>query len=205
MNSGAEMGGEFGFACGITLDHANPNIVYLSHWVGAQPELERWITSDNGATWAKTVITANSAGQNDRPCVPRGYVGGDISVIWLYVRSYTNWFGPFDADIKMYTFADHPAPPTTLALGNRPAAVGGPIFSASKEGFSIILSNPAASSLKLYNSAGRLVSDMSAQVRALGKGPHTIKQTVTSLPQGAYIARFSSGSQSCTRPVIICK
>lgn len=205
MNSGAEMGGEFGFACGLTLDHANPNIVYLSHWVGAQPELERWITSDNGATWAKTVITANSAGQNDRPCVPRGYVGGDISVIWLYVRSYTNWFGPFDADIKMYTFADHPKPPPTLALGNRPAAAGGAIFSASKEGFSLILSDPAASSLRLYNSAGRLVSDLTSQIRPMSAGQHTIRLAGKSLAEGAYVIRFSNGRQACVRTMLVCK
>jgi hypothetical protein len=205
MNSGAEMGGEFGFACGITLDHANPNIVYLSHWVGAQPELERWITGDNGATWAKTVITAGSAGQNDRPCVPRGYKGGDITLIWLYVRSYTNWFGPFDADIKMYTFADHPAPPVTSASNARQRTAGSGIFFVNREGFSLAISDPAASTLMLYSSAGRLVRDMSAQVRALGKGQHTVRQADISLPQGAYIAKFSSGNQSCTRPVIIYK
>jgi hypothetical protein len=205
MNSGAEMGGEFGFACGLTLDHANPNIMYVSHWVGAQPELERWITADNGATWAKTVITSGSAGQNVRPCVPRGYKGGDITLIWLYVRSYTNWFGPFDSDVKMYTFADHPAPPTTLALGNRPAAAGSAIFSANKEGFSLILSDPASSSLKLYNSAGRLVSDMTSQIRPMSAGQHTIRFAGKSLAEGAYIIRFSNGRQECVRTMLVCK
>jgi hypothetical protein len=205
INSGAEMGGEFGFACGLTLDHANPNIMYVSHWVGAQPELERWITADNGATWAKTVITSGSAGQNVRPCVPRGYKGGDITLIWLYVRSYTNWFGPFDSDVKMYTFADHPAPPTTLALGNRPAAAGSAIFSASKEGFSLILSDPASSSLKLYNSAGRLVSDMTSQIRPMSAGQHTIRFAGKSLAEGAYLIRFSNGRQECVRTMLVCK
>jgi hypothetical protein len=167
---------------------------------GSFPELERWITSDNGATWAKTVITANSAGQNDRPCVPRGYKGGDISLIWLYVRSYTNWFGPFDADVKMYTFADNPA---TQALPARRAAAGGDVFHVNREGFSVLVSDPAASSLMLYNSAGRLVMDLTGRVRALSRGKHTVRLAAASLAEGAYIARFASGKQAFTRTLLV--
>ena len=203
--SGAEMGGEFGFACGITLDHANPNIVYLSHWVtgtaGSFPELERWITSDNGATWAKTVITANSAGQNVRPCVPRGYKGGDITLIWLYVRSYTNWFGPFDSDVKMYTFTDY----ATQASAGRRADARVDIFSVTRTGFSLLVSDPRASSLGLYDGAGRLVKDLTARVRSLDKGLHTIPLEHGSLAPGAYVARFANGTKAFTRPLVVCR
>jgi|WetSurMetagenome_2_1015567.scaffolds.fasta_scaffold00025_37 hypothetical protein len=208
MNSGAEMGGEFGFACGITVDHANPNIVYLSHWVtgsnGSFPELERWITSDSGTTWAKTVVTANSTAQNDRPCVPRGYTTGHgIGLIWLYVRSYTNWFGPFDSDVKMYTFDDNPSVGVTQT---KPTASARRVFDVTREGFSFVLGDPAASSLKIYSIAGRLVSDLSARVRSLSSGSHVVALQKGALPQGAYVARFAtSANQAITRTFVISK
>jgi hypothetical protein len=202
LNSGAEMGGEFGFACGLTLDHANPNIMYVSHWVGAQPELERWITSDSGSTWVKTVITAGSAGQNVRPCVPRGYTGGAITLIWLYVRSYTNWFGPFDSDVKMYTFADHPAPPSTQVSGVRLQAIDRNVFSVNRGACSFTVKNPGAATLSLFNSSGRLVSDMTDKVRVLGSGRHTISLATKGMAKGAYVVRFSADGQLYTGPVI---
>jgi hypothetical protein len=208
LNSGKEMGGEFGFACGLTLDHANPNIMYVSHWVkstvtnDSQPELERWVTGDSGATWKKTVITANSAAMNTRPCVPRGYTSGDVGLIWLYVRSYTNWYGPFDSDIKMYAFTDQQ---TAVTAGASVRTSGDGLLAVHKNRLSFLITIPGESSLSFYSASGRLVSDMTPQVRAMDKGLHTIGLAGTSLPYGVYVARFTSGMQSSIMRVIIGK
>jgi hypothetical protein len=207
MNSGKEMGGEFGFACGITLDHANPNIVYLSHWVkkaaaaDSSVELERWITSDSGTSWQKTVLTANSVGMNTRPCVPRGYKGGDISVIWLYVRSYTNWFGPFDSDVKMYTFTTAAQPQTV----GRATTAGKALLTVAKNGISVTVLDPKTTALALYDIAGRLVKDLTPLVRTMDKGDHPINIERGKLPYGTYLAKYTSGNYSRTLPVVIAK
>jgi hypothetical protein len=195
LNSGKEMGGEFGFACGVTLDHNNANVLYLSHWVknsagtDSMPELERWITRDHGSSWQKTGITANSAAMNTRPCVPRNYTGGKISVIWLYVREYGNWFGPFDSDIKMYTFGDQSSATSLIRSAPRPAAR----FLQRGAGLAFELRDPASASLRLFDASGREVLDLDGVVRRMSKGAHTVP---VQLPAGAYVARFTDGSQS---------
>lgn len=88
VNSGAYMGGEGGFAGGVTLDHENPDIVYMSRQVdgsnGRWHEIDQWITYDGGETWEITPITRNSANKNCRPCVPRGHDTTRIQLMWLY-------------------------------------------------------------------------------------------------------------------------
>jgi hypothetical protein len=201
INSGNTMGGEFGFACGITLDHANPYIVYLSHWV-TQPELERWITNDSGNTWSKTVITANSAAMNVRPCVPRGYTGGDISVIWLYVREYGNWFGPFDADIKMYTFADHPKPPTTQIADKSITNYLTNMLSVMPDGFLITINNSNNNfSFKLYSCSGKLIKDFTSQLANAKNGKYYLKFK-DKVHTGTYIAQLSDGKNVITKAFI---
>jgi hypothetical protein len=103
LNSGNTMGAQNEFAGGITLDHENPNIVYLSHQTvkagtgtfnlydtsrtnysknlttasyvitDSAFEISRWTTCNGGVTWDSADITANSAAKNCRPCVPRGH------------------------------------------------------------------------------------------------------------------------------------
>jgi hypothetical protein len=209
INSGKEMGGEFGFACGITLDHANPDIVYLSHWVkksaaaDSMVELERWVTKDSGTTWQKTALTANSAAMNTRPCVPRGYTGGAVGVIWLYVREYGNWYGPFDADVKMYAFPDNPTATLPEAGTRKVAATSALLFVKDRIGFRVV--DPKTTSLALYDLAGRLVKDFTPLARAMDKGDHAVKLDAGLLPYSTYLARYTSGNVSAAVTVIFIK
>ncbi|MBN2037488.1 MAG: BNR-4 repeat-containing protein [Chitinispirillaceae bacterium] len=58
------------YSPGISLDHADPSIAYLSRFVSGQCEIERWTTSDSGKTWDTLAITARSAKRNVRPIAP---------------------------------------------------------------------------------------------------------------------------------------
>jgi hypothetical protein len=74
------------YSGGLSLDHEDPSIVYLSRKVGAAFEIEEWHTNDAGATWTSRTITANSpGGGNYRPVSPRGLraTSGDLSVVWM--------------------------------------------------------------------------------------------------------------------------
>jgi hypothetical protein len=70
------------YSAGISLDHEDPSIVYLSRKVAGQYEIERWETSDGGATWRSRPITSGSAEPNLRPVKPRGLTTGD-EVFWM--------------------------------------------------------------------------------------------------------------------------
>lgn len=81
------------YSGGIILDHFNPSIVYLSREVNGTFEIERWHTSDLGATWSSASITANSLCHQVRPFLTRGDHEGQAMLFWMsgeYVH-YTNY------------------------------------------------------------------------------------------------------------------
>lgn len=78
------------YSGGITLDHADPSVVYLSREVGGVFEIERWATPDGGASWTSRAITANSVKNNVRPFVPRGSAPDGPEVIWMH-GDYVDW------------------------------------------------------------------------------------------------------------------
>ena len=49
VDAGGRIGGNY--APGVSLDHDNPNVVYLSRKVGGRFVVQRWRTADRGATW----------------------------------------------------------------------------------------------------------------------------------------------------------
>lgn len=61
------------YTAGIALDHDDPSTLVMSR---PSPrgvyEIERWTTSDAGATWSVTPLTSNSRADNVRPVVTRG-------------------------------------------------------------------------------------------------------------------------------------
>ena len=75
---------EFEYSGGIALDHSDPSIVYLSREVPGGWEIERWVTSDGGASWRHTVIVPAGATDNVRPVVPRGWDSGPMRLLWLH-------------------------------------------------------------------------------------------------------------------------
>jgi len=70
------------YSAGISLNHEDPSIVYLSRKVGSQYEIERWQTRDGGASWTSRPITSNSVEPNLRPVKPRGLPNDDV-VFWM--------------------------------------------------------------------------------------------------------------------------
>jgi hypothetical protein len=83
---------EYEYSGGITLDHSDPSVVYLSKLAPAGGyEIQRWTTSDGGYHWhVKTVVPSDGI-DNVRPVVPRG--GGPIKLLWLRgaYRTYTTY------------------------------------------------------------------------------------------------------------------
>jgi hypothetical protein len=78
------------YSGGITLDHSNPSIVYLSTTRNGIFEIERWETRDLGHNWDVTPITVDSKQNNIRPFVVRN----SHQVMWLnleYYRHYTDY------------------------------------------------------------------------------------------------------------------
>ena len=83
-----EDGGEKQYSGGISFDHADPNVVYLSRQVKGQFEVERRTTADGGLTWTTEPLTARSAEKNVRPVVARN--GGPLWMRGAYLN-YTHY------------------------------------------------------------------------------------------------------------------
>jgi hypothetical protein len=75
---------EYEYSGGITLDHSNPSIVYLSRQVAGGFDVERWATSDRGFRWRRSVVVPAGGTDNVRPVVPRGHSRGAMSLLWLH-------------------------------------------------------------------------------------------------------------------------
>ncbi len=72
------------YSGGITLDHSDTNIVYLSREVDQGFDVERWRTADGGHRWQHaTVVHAAKGLDNVRPVVPLGWTHGPMGLLWL--------------------------------------------------------------------------------------------------------------------------
>lgn len=81
------------YSGGIAIDHSDPSVLYVSRQINQTFEIEKWATDNQGKNWSVTAITSNSARNNVRPAVPRGYEGKNGHVLWMqgdYVH-YTNY------------------------------------------------------------------------------------------------------------------
>ncbi len=207
INSGGPMtegGQEVGFSGGLILDHANPNLVYMSTHVNGVFELERWLTPDKGATWTTWQITSGSAAKNCRPIVPRNTSGGKIDVVWNY-GTYTTWGGPFSMDVKMYTFDS-----TKIAAGITPVKSSFERRAPKETGFNLLagglsftLASSASSTLRIYDVQGRIVSDQTSGVRRMPAGVNTVQYKSLGLARGAYIARLFDGAHDYSQCFIV--
>jgi hypothetical protein len=89
---------EYEYSGGITLDHANPAIVYLSRQVPGGWDVERWSTRDGGVHWHSSVVVPAEGTENVRPVVPRGWDHGPMSLLWLHgdYGSYSDYHTSVD-------------------------------------------------------------------------------------------------------------
>ena len=92
------------YSGGITLDHSDPSIVYMSIEKSGVFEIERWKTDDNGLNWSRSEITQNSEHDNIRPFAIRSYPPENQSgVLWMTIRQYLH-YTDYDSSIKMYHY-----------------------------------------------------------------------------------------------------
>lgn len=88
-------GTEPSYSGGITLDHSDPSVLYLSR-PGADPaidEIERWQTPDGGTSWVAEALTHDSDVTNVRPVRPRGLPAGSaMDAVWMR-GSYPSFTG----------------------------------------------------------------------------------------------------------------
>ena len=85
---------EFEYSPGITLDHSNPSVLFMSRKVHGCDEIEKWTTVDGGANWLRLpVVPCRKGVDNVRPIVPRGWTGGPMGLLWLrgHYGSYTTY------------------------------------------------------------------------------------------------------------------
>jgi hypothetical protein len=93
------------YSGGITLDRADPSIVYLSRQIDGVFEIERWVTGDGGATWESEAMTSGSRENNVRPVVPEisavssGETEPPPTLLWMN-GSYID-YGRFMTSIRM--------------------------------------------------------------------------------------------------------
>jgi hypothetical protein len=86
------------YSGGLALDHAKPNVVYLSRKVRGWFEIERWTTTDAGTHWNRAVVVRTPGADDVRPVVTRGSDGGGMSLLWLsgHYGSYTDYHTSVD-------------------------------------------------------------------------------------------------------------
>jgi len=80
------------YSGGITLDHTDPSIVYLSVEKNGVFEIERWQTPDLGDSWTKQEITQNSKNSNIRPFAVRNRPAEtSVMVTWERFEEYLHY------------------------------------------------------------------------------------------------------------------
>jgi hypothetical protein len=85
---------EYEYSAGITLDHSDPSVLFLSRKVHGAYEIEKWTTADGGYRWKHEVVVHGGHGvDNVRPVVPRGWTGGPMGLVWLrgHYGTYTDY------------------------------------------------------------------------------------------------------------------
>jgi hypothetical protein len=195
------MGGQDGFASGITLDHENPSIVYLARQIGAVPELDKWVTPDSGTTWDSTAITRGSAKKNCRPCVPRGHkTGGNIELIWLYGDYTTYDNGAWNMAVNAYPFRQ---PVGTINPVRADALTDKNSLRAHTDGVAFKLVVPSASSLRLFSLDGRLAADFSQELRNKSPGVAFIPFGAFRHANGVFIVIFNDGNRMYTQTLVL--
>jgi hypothetical protein len=96
-----------GYSGGVTLDHSDPDIVYMSRFTDGHFEIERWQTNDRGHTWDTQALTTDSTRDNLRPFVPRG-TSGDRVLLWTW-GAYNRFTDFSDLVVMLRTTLPPPA------------------------------------------------------------------------------------------------
>lgn len=80
------------YSGGITLDHNNTNVVYLSKPINDIYEIFKYETKDSGKTWTNKAITKGSKLDNVRPFVIRNTESEqDGNILWMQNHKYEHY------------------------------------------------------------------------------------------------------------------
>ena len=91
-------GREPSYSGGVSLDHGDPNTVFLSRRVGALNVVEKWQTTDGGATFTSAPVAQDTTVDNLRPVVPLGS-GADGTSDALWMSGSYRYFTEFSTTI----------------------------------------------------------------------------------------------------------
>jgi hypothetical protein len=84
------------YSGGMTINHTNPNILYLSIKKEGIFEIEKWTTKNKGLTWIKKEITKNSKKNNVRPYAIKNIPpSNDMQLLWLQIEQYVYYSSQF--------------------------------------------------------------------------------------------------------------
>jgi hypothetical protein len=191
INSGGSMGGEDGFAGGITLNHDNTNIVYMSRMVNGVHEIYKWVTNDSGNTWDSIAITRGSAKKNTRPIVPRGYkTGTKLEVIWMY-GDYSGFTGSgYNTAVKMFPFKEPVA-----EKGFLQERVDNNIYKLIIKGYKVYIYCPIVNNidaLKIYKINGEKIHNISKYILYKNYNEKIIYFNRKNLQKGYYLIEIKT-------------
>jgi rhamnogalacturonyl hydrolase YesR len=114
------------YSGGLSLDPADPSIVYLARPVNGVREIERWTTPDGGQTWKSEAITKGSKSDNVRPVVVLNHAPGGPTVLWQNLSGryihFTNYHCSIKTDSPAATSVEAAAA-TTLSPAIERAAI----------------------------------------------------------------------------------
>ena len=98
------------YSGGMSIDHENPNTLYLSVHRDSVFEIEKWVTKNGGKSWKVNQLTKGSSKNNIRPfAVRNAKEGNPLQVLWMqntrypyfaYLRN-ADFRGRFHSSIKM--------------------------------------------------------------------------------------------------------
>jgi len=114
------------YSSGLTLDHSEPSIVYLTRPVDGVRELEKWTTTDLGLTWTSQAVTSGSSRDNIRPVAVRDPAPDGPKVLWMNLSDHYRHYTQYRCSILM----DHPAQ-TTVHKPAEKEVIAPEIFTAA--------------------------------------------------------------------------
>jgi hypothetical protein len=88
------------YSGGASFDGNDPSKVYLSRESGGLWSVEKWATTDNGATWAlDEVVSPSASGKVIRPFAPKG-ASADLKALWMRGRydTYVDYAATLEGD-----------------------------------------------------------------------------------------------------------
>ena len=91
------------YSGGMSINHDDPNTIYLSIKKNGVFEIEKWSTKNNGKDWKKTPITKNSQFHNVRPYAIKNTTDTfDMNLLWVTIENYS-YYGLRSNQVKTFS------------------------------------------------------------------------------------------------------